>query len=249
MPPKLTDEQASIKLDKFNIKLIGPYIAMDKPCLLRCHCGREFISAPNWIVYGNTKSCGCIKAKLVGDAQRLDIKEVERRFEEKGLKLLDPYTQKEFIYNIQCFCGRTFKCNAGRIFQGRTSSCGCIRRRNNSDNPLWRGYEEIPKKYLSHLMYGARRRNLEFNVTPEYLWDLLLKQNRRCALSGVELKFDVYKDFKNQTASLDRIDYKNGYIEGNVQWVHKKVNWLKGRFYDSELIEWCKLIYLNNKDK
>ena len=29
------------------------------------------------------------------------------------------------------------------------------------------------------------------------------------------------------TASLDRIDSTKGYVRGNIQWVHKDINWFK----------------------
>ena len=45
-----------------------------------------------------------------------------------------------------------------------------------------------------------------------------------------------------QTASLDRIDNSKGYIVGNVQWVHKQVNFMKGTMEQKEFIKFCKLI-------
>ena len=76
---------------------------------------------------------------------------------------------------------------------------------------------------------------------------MFLKQNKKCALSGVLLSFNTIA--KNQTskktASLDRIDSSKGYIEGNVQWVHKKINDLKSNFDEDTLIKMCNLISKN----
>lgn len=41
------------------------------------------------------------------------------------------------------------------------------------------------------------------------------------------------------TFSLDRIDSKIGYIEGNVQWVHKMVNMCKQHYTQEEFLEMC----------
>jgi len=49
------------------------------------------------------------------------------------------------------------------------------------------------------------------------------------------------------TASLDRIDSSKGYIEGNVQWVHKMVNMSKQQYTQEEFINMC--IAVANKVK
>ena len=43
-------------------------------------------------------------------------------------------------------------------------------------------------------------------------------------------------------ASLDRIDSKKGYIEGNVHWVFKSINRLKSDLTHTEFIELCGLV-------
>lgn len=45
-----------------------------------------------------------------------------------------------------------------------------------------------------------------------------------------------------QTASLDRIDSSKGYIEGNIQWIHKELNWLKNDLDEMVLVDWCEKI-------
>lgn len=83
---------------------------------------------------------------------------------------------------------------------------------------------------------------------------MFLKQNRRCAISGLELTFDYLgnrADWKHSetckiTASLDRIDSSKGYVEGNVQWVHKRINIMKNDVPQSEFIEWCRTVARNN---
>lgn len=82
----------------------------------------------------------------------------------------------------------------------------------------------------------------------KYLWELFLKQDRKCALSGVPLSFEGktmenrYASTSKKTASLDRIDSTKGYIKGNVQWVHKIVNLMKQTTNQDEFIEWCRKV-------
>ena len=75
-------------------------------------------------------------------------------------------------------------------------------------------------------------------------WELFEAQDKRCALSGVPLKFstNIRDQRGTQTASLDRIDSSKGYVLGNVQWVHKKVNIMKNVMPEVELLEWCERV-------
>lgn len=134
-----------------------------------------------------------------------------------------------------------------------TGGCrSCARIRNTPKGNAhcnWKGVGEMPKSYVNNLIAAANRRGLEFNVSMEYMWELFLNQNRKCKISGVDLGWSRYgrRDFRDGSASLDRIDSKLPYIEGNVQWVHKIVNEMKWAKNDAELIEWCKIIAEYNK--
>lgn len=73
------------------------------------------------------------------------------------------------------------------------------------------------------------------------------KQNGKCALSGVDINLSdkLHKfspDYSTFTASVDRIDSSKGYIVGNIQWVHKTINYIKRDLDENEFIDWCKKI-------
>ena len=105
----------------------------------------------------------------------------------------------------------------------------------------YKGLNTLSGKLFGRLKRGAKSRDLEFLVSIEYLWDLYLSQDKRCALSGVEIELIECEKFftEMQTASLDRIDSSKGYIEGNVQWVHKCLNRLKSNTDNSLFINLC----------
>ncbi len=143
-----------------------------------------------------------------------------------------------------CSCGTekiVYICN---LKKGHTTSCGCFRAALAA-NRRWTGFGEISGHYWSLVQYGCtvRSRKIEFNITIEYTWNLFLEQDRKCALSGQNLIFaKTFKTRTEQTASLDRIDSSKGYIEGNVQWVHKNINIMKSNFTEEDFINWCELI-------
>jgi len=82
---------------------------------------------------------------------------------------------------------------------------------------------------------------------------LFLQQNRKCALSGLELKFansaKEQRNHKGTTASLDRICSSKGYVAGNVQWVHKDVNFMKQHYPQDYFVELCGKITKNMENK
>lgn len=157
--------------------------------------------------------------------------------------------QKRNRYRYECLC----KCGNRKIVdrinllnEGHTTSCGCIKRRKGSVNPSWSGHGEISGAFWSSIVAKAKERDILIAVTIEQAWARFLEQNRRCALTHWTLDMNGFKGNNERTASLDRIDNGRGYDVDNIQWVHKDVNWMKGRFTQSRFIELCKAVAERN---
>lgn len=153
---------------------------------------------------------------------------------------------KRTLWLCKCDCGKEKIIRSDSLRQGNSKSCGCVSKKIHcigKNNIAWKGYEEISLSHWNKIQREAKKRNYEFNISIKYVWDLFLKQNKKCALSGVEISFFFDKKNKiNRTASLDRIDSSKGYVEGNVQWVHTKVNFMKQALDQNEFIDFCKKI-------
>ena len=193
------------------------------------------------------------------------------------MKLIDLTNQKigqwTVLYRIQnpkkgptkwmcrCECGKEKEVFSSHLIRKVSTKCkDChlkYNREKNHKQSLYCG--KISGNFWYSIKHGAsgkkaNRPPKEFTITKEYCWELFLAQNERCAISGQKLEMNFcgnkYKDNGlNHTASLDRIDSSKGYVEGNVQWVHKDVNMMK-RIYDQKyFIDTCKLIAEHNKDK
>lgn len=83
------------------------------------------------------------------------------------------------------------------------------------------------------------------DITLNDAYSLLVEQNHKCALTGVDISFaDTSKEHAagKTTASLDRIDSSKGYIKGNIQWVHKMINIMKWSSSQDEFKLWCRLV-------
>jgi hypothetical protein len=142
----------------------------------------------------------------------------------------------------KCSCGKLRILPISRVVAGHYKSCGCLRKRSREQSPTFKGCGQITGTLWNQIRVGASRRHHSFNITLEQMWKLFLKQKRKCALSGLELKFGTRFYGEETTASLDRIDSTKGYDMDNVQWVHKDINWMKQDFSQSEFIDYCKRV-------
>jgi len=86
-------------------------------------------------------------------------------------------------------------------------------------------------------------KGLKFDLDIVWAWNLYKKQNKKCALTGLPIGFGKHNE--ETTASLDRINSFNGYVNGNVQWVHKDVNVMKNIFPVKYFVSMCGLVYRN----
>ena len=134
---------------------------------------------------------------------------------------------------VRCTCGSKLEEDLVVRVAKEKKSKGCA---DCSRGSGYKGYRGLSGEYWSTIKHGAKLRNICFEITIEYAWDLFEKQKQKCKLSGLEIHFQKDASRSNRkrnfsrTASLDRIDSSKGYIVGNVQWVHKDINLMKNKF-------------------
>lgn len=124
--------------------------------------------------------------------------------------------------------------------------CGC-KQFVGPTHKNWKGYGEICGQYWASLKHSARQRGLVFTITIKEAWDTFIAQERHCVLTGLPLThgdpaLPREERYKQKTASVDRIDPAKGYVSGNIQWIHKDVNYLKNKFSNNRFIELCLLV-------
>lgn len=95
-------------------------------------------------------------------------------------------------------------------------------------------------KFIGRLLARSFRRE---SLSKEDCLDLLVKQNYRCALTGVELTCFLEKGVVRKTnVSIDRIDPKGLYTKENVQLVCAAVNKFRIDTPLDEFIDWCRKV-------
>jgi hypothetical protein len=150
---------------------------------------------------------------------------------------------KKYFYLCECDCGNETRVDRSYLKCGHTKSCGCLKKIKGKDNVCWTGYEDISGRMWYAIKCKAKERNLIFSISIEDAWKQYEKQDGRCALTGCLLSLDSpFDDLFKKTASLDRIDNDRGYEADNIQWLHKDVNWMKGRFSTERFLEICQQV-------
>lgn len=202
------------------------------------------------------KLAGCSQANI---SKWLKIYGIDKKDKYAGtrfgrLKIIEFAGKDEYNHNMwkcRCDCGaeviRTYSNISSNGKNAEESSCGCSRFRTSYKHHRFEGVGQLSKNYWNLIETSARNRDYEFSITIEYAWSLFEKQNGLCVYTDLPLNFRSYSKKDDGTASLDRIDNTKGYIEGNVQWVHKHINIMKSKHKEEDFINLCNLVSKKHK--
>ena len=198
-----------------------------------CDCGKEKIVQLSQLKYG--KGEGCVDCWNDKNA----ITDLSGNQFSKWTVVKHDMDKPELDFWICiCKCGRKKSVYGSHLRLGKSVSCRkCseLKHKGKLNSAIW-----------CRILWGAKKRNLEVDITKEFMYDLFYnKQKEKCALTGLDISLaDTVKGHKcgESTASLDRIDSSIGYVEGNVQWVHKYVNRMKWNLDEETFFKFCKLI-------
>ena len=137
---------------------------------------------------------------------------------------------------VRCDCGRRDWIRGKSFINNECIFCpNCAHLMERS--ATFGGYNDMPGRVWSRIKNNESARvhtknTLDFDA--RFVWELMNKQNYKCALSGVDLDWE--------SASLDRKNSQVGYMSNNIQWVHKVVNLMKHSLDESEFLTWCEKI-------
>jgi hypothetical protein len=194
-----------------------------------CKCGNIIYTNTCRLTTGHNRSCGCgKKPNLIGKkfGKLLVIDKLDRSNK-----------HKKRLWVCKCDCGKIIHINTTTL-KTKQKSCGC-ERAITIHKKMWKGCGEISGIYWTKIKHGAASRNLPVDISIDYIWDLFLKQDRKCNLTGLPLCFESSSNKCDGTASLDRIDSSKGYIKDNVQWIYKDINPMKMALNEHYFIELC----------
>ena len=219
-----------VVLDNAKIKIKNSYYYK-----VKCNCGKEYLVQCSSLKSGRTTMC-----KICSNLNKRTKINIGYKFGTWEVISSPIYIGKQLRYKVQCSCGNTRYMPASQITnKNKYQTC-----KRCSSGKILSNFRE---SFINNIRKNASLRNKTFStdVTPEYLYSLLESQNFKCAISGDNLlPEDCSLDHirKKLPLSLDRIDSTKGYIRGNLQWVTKRINWMKGDLSMSDFIALCNKI-------
>lgn len=150
-----------------------------------------------------------------------------------------------FKIKCKCSCGDIHMINKYNLLNNKTTKCRkCIGISHKGiGNPNFKGHEELPGRLYNRIKRRAKKQGFDFSISQKFLYDLFLKQNKKCKLTDICISFD------NNTASLDRVNSNLGYTPNNVMWVCKDINIMKNGYDLGYFVSMCKLVNKLYKNK
>ena len=200
----------------------------------QCKCGKIEDKCLSDLRNGRSKSCRSCAAQ--SRSRQIKIGDKYKHW----TVINGPQTTEHqcVVWECQCDCGNTRwiqgneLTNPNKCFQCAKCAAkerGAIQAERNGK------VGELTLTRYTKLQRSAETRNISFNISMEYLWNLFEYQNHTCAITG-----DYIPSITE--ASLDRIDSNGNYEEGNVQWVTYQANVSKHTMSMNELYEFCKKV-------
>ena len=131
---------------------------------------------------------------------------------------------------------------ADALRDNRKLSCGCRQLENyrrGENHYAYKGKGAINGGMFETMKRKGKERYFETRIDISYLDNLWAKQDGICPLTGEKLTILPIRQKSKQTASVDRISSSEEYIDGNLWFIHKRVNQMKRNLSLTMFLQYC----------
>lgn len=237
--------KADLKGKKFGkLKVIGSTHCHTKSgykyhaWICECQCGEEKLAKSSELTSGYYSNCGKCTYDLTG--QKLGV-----------LTILNSFNKDERVYwNYRCECGYEYHARYTQLMKRDTSKCIChiveksklganLRKTiySNAD----RTNASINKIYHTYVS-GAKKRNLDFNLTIEEAVELFTNNCFYCGEEPSKISPATPTSPEFYYNGIDRYDNEKGYYMENVVTCCTVCNKAKSIRHGDDFIQWTKKI-------
>lgn len=119
-----------------------------------CDCGKRINANKAEVIYGHTRSCGCLQSEKISKRTVKDFTNCES---ESGVRIIErDYKNKRGVWIWKCICpicGNTFSALPAKVLSNHTTSCGC---------QIQSSKERIIESYLKKVKANYKRQ-VRFN--------------------------------------------------------------------------------------
>lgn len=198
--------------------------------LCRCDCGNTKTISASSLRRGRTLSCGCLNKDIASRRALGMLKTISNNCRQCGKLFIS-----EYVYNAAQTCSPECK---------RLYDLELIHNRYQKD------FNHALSRVTSSVLARSKERGFECNINLSKVKELYRKQKGICAKTGVYFELSKGRGISGRSPnslSIDRIDPKKGYIEGNVQLVTIMYNLCKGTWSDVEVRKFAEAVIKYNK--
>ena len=150
------------------------------------------------------------------------------------IKVRNNFRSQNQTHNSYCR-----KCRSDQARAWRTANPGYKGTGKNSSVEDRKLMSAIRSRLRDAKLRCKKLKKIAPDLSDEYLYQLYLSQDGKCALSGVPMALETEHP---HTLSLDQIDASRGYVEGNVQWLIWFVNRAKGEMTTDIFLSMCETV-------
>lgn len=207
---------------------------------IRCDCGTVKRSRKQYIVNGQSRSCGCGRYAQRETTGLVRVGDVFDRL--TVVQVLGSNGHKREILCL-CSCGKRKVVHDDDLRRGSTTSCGCFRRERMGALMRKHGDSGIVRSYLYRAWESMRVRCSRPDRYPSYAG----RGIRVC--DEWEASYEAFRSYvaanlgeRPKGMSLDRIGNEGNYEPGNIRWAPPQVqtrNRSSNKFYTIDGVTMC----------
>lgn len=181
--------------------------------LCKCICGKEIKTISNYLISGDTQSCGCLQKERASEASKKNL--LGQRFGK--LVVIEETLQrkeKNIIWKCECDCGNISYVRGHNLLSGDTTSCGCIK--SKGEEKIIKILKENNIDFITQKTFDSCRFN-ETNSLAKfdfYLpnYNILIEYDGEQHFHSKQIGWDTEENYK---ATKIRDNYKNEWCKEN----------------------------------